>query len=655
MSFFDIINQDPQTIVDFFKRLGIIIPLWVVEWGISIIAVILLLLLVGSVVNWVVKNVDEILTWLNKNRRWRNNYIKKGLEHSFGDYLQTDKQKCYIPTQSQGVPPHNYDEPDEAVSATPQEDLVKFFLTKVFVSWNTNRLLYCILAGSGMGKTTFAVQLFVEYIKKYKSSTLPYQIYIKDMGESKVLDEVNALASNIGEEAHHSILILDALDENLHASDNFESFKESLESAIAPFKFVVITCRSQFFPNEQAIPTQSGIRRNSSEKNLLNYNKVYICPFSPDDINLYIKKKYPGRRKKNRKMREQAQAIIEKCRHLMARPVLLSYIDDLLGDEKEYTSETEIYETLIDKWLNREVNTISEEETKEARHKELLSFSEKLAVTIYLNWKDTGDFRLDAIQMDDFCKKNGFESNKYQFRRRSLINHDALGSYKFSHKSFLEYFLARHYFENPDFDFSFEGMDMAELFYQGFCKREYKEYRNRNICKIEKLGDFPYFPTEEYTLVIAKKSTLDYNHMFNVIEPSSFSELELNWNAYNEKVQEFIENSGVRSITISHYQKGVGSLKQILKASELESVAITGTALPSSFIKEAEKRGVHVFLNDETVVRGLASSRNSTISLQLQLQYERRLQLLRTQKLELTRLRIDQLLRGERNDREELR
>ena len=483
-----------------------------------------------------------------------------------------------------------------------------------------------------MGKTTFAVQLFVEYINSYKEKTLPYSIYIKDLGEAKVISEIKALSDRIGKKAHKSILLLDALDENLQASENFEEFRRKMEEVIAPFKFVVITCRSQFFPSEEAIPVNSGIRVNTADKNLLSYNKIYICPFSEDDIRLYISKKYNGFGKKNRKLRKQATSIIEKCRHLMARPVLLSYIDDLLDENKEYTTEVEIYETLIDKWLHREVNSIPDTDEQKLRYDQLVSFSRNLAVQMYQNWRETGDFRLDALKMDDFFKKYNFDKSTYQFRRRSLINHDASGAFKFSHKSFLEYFLAIQYFEDPEFDFSFEGMDMAELFYKGCCKREYRN-KPAGLFKIKTISDKKYLPYDEYSLVVARRSDYDLTHLFYIIEPEHFSELELNWRAYDTNVQTFIEESDIHTITITQYRRGEGSLRQILKAPDLEFISIEGDSLPNAFIKEAAKKGVHVLLNEQTIVQGNNPSFNTTLRYQLLLQMEKQYKLFQKERL----------------------
>ena len=645
MSFFDLFDLDPHRVVDFLAKLGINVSEGTVDTVITFLILLAFIWAIGGSAVWIWKKGDAILTFLSRTRKWRKEYIKNGLEHSYGDYLAPERQHCYVPTQCQGTPPHNFDEPDEAVTSAPKQELVKFFIDEVFTKDNTNRRLYCIFAGSGMGKTTFSVQLFVEYIHRYKESTLPYDIYLRDLGDAKVIEQIKSLSDEIGDKAHRSILILDALDENLQASEDFEAFRTKLEEVIAPFKFVVITCRSQFFPNEDEMPEYSNIRINTTDKNLLSYNKIYICPFSPSDITLYISKKYKGWGSKNRQLRKQAIAIIEKCKHLMARPVLLSYIDDLIDENRNYTTESDIYETLIKRWLKREVGNIPDTAVRMDRYNELVAFSQKLAERMYQNWRETGDFRLDGQTMNDFCQKNHFDKIHYQFRRRSLINHDAAGAFKFSHKSFLEYFLAQHYFENPDFDFSFEGMDMAELFYKGFCKREYREKMNENIFKIEEIRSEKYrIPYEELTLVIARKSDFDYTHLFYVIEQEGFSALELNWKAYAANVQQFIEASGIHTITIENYKKGTSGLRQILKSSDLEFVSIEGEELPKTFIKDAEKKGVHVIHNKQTIIRGKNPILNSTLRIQLQLQMEKQLELIQRERLVLGRDMLNELL-----------
>lgn len=644
MLLLDIIELNPQMIVKLFALFHIEVgndfaeTIVVVIYGVSTVITILL-------AGWgFFKFSNKIMPYICRNNKWRNQYIKNGLQHSFGDYISQKEWDNYIPTMSQGTPPYDFDEPDEAVTASPKQDLVQMFIDEVFSPDNTNRQLYCILAGSGMGKTTFAVLLFVKYIKKYKKNTLPYQVYIKDMANSKILEEIDNLVSEIKiVEANKSILILDALDENLQAAEDFEKFRGELEQRIEAFKFVVITCRSQFFPDEQSELSVSGIRNNSRDKNLLKYNKVYICPFSQQDIKTYVEKKYP-----KTKDRKRIFSIIGKCRHLMARPLLLAYVDDLLNENQEFQNEASIYEVLINKWIEREVSVIGDIDQKEALRQELIRFSKLLAIYIYQNWRDTGVFVVSKSQLTDFCRQNHFDVAHYQFRGRSLINHDVAGSYKFSHKSFLEYFLAKEYFDNPSFKMSFEGMDMAELFYSGFCKQEYKDYLDRKIYQINtmKLDSID----EDIIITIAKKSQFDYSHLFYVINPGRFSEIEMVWAAYDKNVQELIEKSGVNSISILKYEKGKGSLRSILKAHHVSFISIEGGELPNSFVKEASAKGLHVFHNGSTIVSGTKPIDTLSLNMQLRRQMDTNTQLFRMSKMRESENRLRSMLLEESNE-----
>ena len=142
---FDLFDLDPQKVVAFFAKINIPVSVGTVEWGITILIIITVIVIIVGVVSKLSKKWNEILTVISKKRKWRRNYIRDGLEHSYGDYLTPERQRCYVPTQCQGTPPHNFEEPDEAVASSPKEDLVSFFIDTVFKASNTNRMLYCIL------------------------------------------------------------------------------------------------------------------------------------------------------------------------------------------------------------------------------------------------------------------------------------------------------------------------------------------------------------------------------------------------------------------------------------------------------------------------------------------------------------------------------
>ena len=55
----------------------------------------------------------------------------------------------------------------------------------------------------------------------------------------------------------------------------------------------------------------------------------------------------------------------------MARPLLLSYMDDLLDSNADFKTLFEIYSQLIDRWLQREVNKISIPTEREKQKEQL--------------------------------------------------------------------------------------------------------------------------------------------------------------------------------------------------------------------------------------------------------------------------------------------
>ena len=152
--------------------------------------------------------------------------------------------------------------------------------------------------------------------------------------------------------------------------------------------------------------------------------------------------------------------------------MLLANMDDFLEDsQKEYRFAHEIYEVLIQKWVEREGGRKAKEE-RESFMDGLKYFSWEFAEYIYTHkWKEEKSLLASKEEIEDFGLNFHPALSELDIRSRSLLNRDAEGKLKFSHKSVLEYYLARiikddfsflHHF--PDFD----GWDMVELFLQEF-------------------------------------------------------------------------------------------------------------------------------------------------------------------------------------------
>ena len=379
MSIFDLFGLDIEKLQQLLTR-----------WNINVNAVYLQavvdIFLFGLIVYLFCKGIKKLVKYLwnltpFSARKMQNEYIHNALDHDFKEYLGEESQRQYIETQFLSTPPHEFDEPNIATTATTREPMDKF-CDRIFKDNNPNERVYMVLAGSGMGKTTFMVNVFCHYVKQNMTRKgMNLDIRLLRLDDEKVLDDIKKISEDGSIKPEKTILLLDALDENRYASGNFVEFKQKLEDVMEPFGLVMITCRDQFFDNEKSIPTSTSWVSVTKDKNLISYNKIYISPFSDEDIKKYLALKY-----KNKRKRKQASQIAEKCKDLMARPLLLSYMDDLLDGNFEFKTIYEIYRVLIDKWLQREVNKIQSEDARCEQKKMLYHFSVRIARTIYENW-----------------------------------------------------------------------------------------------------------------------------------------------------------------------------------------------------------------------------------------------------------------------------
>ena len=268
------------------KCFGLEIPEKVKNWILLIVAAIVFFALLGWIIYMICKWIARI-----RHRPWRERKIKGILIPDYGD--QVDEQKYYISSRYTTSPPNNLDDPLEVERVESARKLIDHLVEKVFVEENTTNRYFCILAGAGMGKTTFAVNLVISYINRYKQKTLPFEIKLISLARrdfAEVLQQVDI--------PKETILILDALDENADASNDISSFMQKLEDLIRDFRFVILTSRTQFFPTEEDEPEMTSILNFGKDKGYYRYHKMYISPFSHDDVQTYLKKKY---RKRNQR------------------------------------------------------------------------------------------------------------------------------------------------------------------------------------------------------------------------------------------------------------------------------------------------------------------------------------------------------------------
>lgn len=439
------------------KELGIDIKLW------HIIIVFILFAIVCTVLS----------SFLNKRIRtnkWRRNKMKSIANTDFRDYLPYKNKQLYIPAMCQSKTPSDYPDPIDATIAETRENLFdKMF--ELMKDKNACNNLYCILAGAGMGKSSFMVYLYRKMVNQMDGTG--HNIEILSLIQPDVIDKLDRI-----DDKENVILLLDALDENVEAMNDFDSFWSKLLIAIKDFNRVVITCRTQFFSSSDKEPNYTTISSYSSEKGVKAFIRFYISPFKDKERILYVKKKYSWLHPKKRK---KALKMIKLNDSLMSRPLLLSNIDDLINSKDRYKYGFQIYQALIKSWLDRESRRQKlYGADKEKFISQIPLISKAAAFTLYKNLDNNPSCTMTKEQLDEFESLHPLHNA--ELRLNSLFNRDVRGNWKFSHKSFFEYFLSEIAFENWGDIPNLGKFDMAMDFYNQRCLDEYERNLDTPAC-----------------------------------------------------------------------------------------------------------------------------------------------------------------------------
>lgn len=359
--------------------------------------------------------------------------------------------KFYITTYGQKVSPV-----DEDSIKTDREhfNLIKFFIHDVFGDDKFGRY-FIILADSGMGKSTFLQMLFLKYSRKLVRSK---KIYFYPLSNQRDLSDIKEIKNK-----HKSIIMLDALDEDYYAVENYQKRLEEIIMATQDFYKVIITCRTQFFPDEDSEPNRIPLIKYGNGNKKLEFFKIYISVFTNDDIKKFLNKKYRWKRSKISK----AKKIIAKSPDLMARPMLLAYIDDLLDKDDEILNVTDIYEELIRKWLERE--------------REDFELLEKFTHSVVRYMYEKNLRFLQHADILHLCNSEEVKIiNPILARTRSLLVRNGLGEYKFAHYSIYEYLISREAI-NEDNSIREKILEMDKSFNKKyFYELSYKLLRSGN-------------------------------------------------------------------------------------------------------------------------------------------------------------------------------
>lgn len=307
-----------------------------------------------------------------------------------------------------------------------------------------------------MGKTSLLLSYYARNLRRRKSKR--HRIALVHLGTRDADARIEAIT-----ERRRTALFLDAFDEDTRAIRDHRSRIRELIALTEGFRRIVITSRTQFFPSDEEIPQDTGILKigaRGMERATYEFRKLYLAPFSDQMVNEYLRKRFSLRQIA---VRRQATALIKKVPLLTVRPMLLTHIPDLIGTKIPLRTAYDIYEQMVQKWYEREAPWVDPPS--------LSAFSLRLAVDIFVKRAIRGSEQISASELRPFAKSWSIPLDDWQLRGRSLLNRDAVGNFKFAHRSIMEFLVARVIIEGRE-QFAPEPIRVAYHHLSTFLEQE---------------------------------------------------------------------------------------------------------------------------------------------------------------------------------------
>lgn len=322
----------------------------------------------------------------------------------------------------------------EDAEKRPIKVVIDEFLSQKTITQEPGSNTLFVMSDAGMGKSALLAMIKYTHLTAFWPQR--FNCVLKQLG-SETLGEIKA-----AENERKTILLLDSLDEDPETVGRIHDRLMEILDATKHFFKVIVTCRTQFFPK-----TERGLLELPGQICIEGFScsSTYLSFFDDDKVLQYLKKRFPSRLFglwKNQKIAE-AKKIIDLMGSLKFRPMLLSYIGDLMKSPlmKKGGNEYDIYEVLVKIWLNRE----------KTKPKEISESDQLDACIILATWMQIR--RKREINEKSICQIiKARPVTQLGMQGRSLLNRNSDGEYRFSHYCLQEFCVAKFLVEEPLFD-----------------------------------------------------------------------------------------------------------------------------------------------------------------------------------------------------------
>jgi formylglycine-generating enzyme required for sulfatase activity len=403
----------------------------------------------------------------DKSLRWYQRLffglVKKGTGQELALKTQgifdAEERRFFLNALQHYIPLHFTDE----INKFPRSFSNIFFQT--LTQKENDGKFYLLLGETGMGKSTALLELFTRFALTQRAYEVVFTNFSKD------LEPVFQLPN-----PEKTILLLDGIDEAPGMLDDPEAFFAKVENSVRNFAKVIISCRTQFFVNKAAE------RSKTSTKLPKNYHKVYLDFLEMETVQLYLGKRYRA----GTIDFIAAMSMVKRTGNLFRRPLLLSYIFDMVEQKDDFlfykapknsnadasgtVTQYEIYQTILDKWMEREalLNPSLDGDYRRVLH----TVSMKLAQAIFYPENRTYVYYSD---LKNIAEKYRLPISDTLLRDRSLLHRNEQGYYNFAHRTFKEFFFAQLLYDGliSEEEFPFDAYEDTERFYNEMGEVKY--------------------------------------------------------------------------------------------------------------------------------------------------------------------------------------
>jgi len=385
------------------------------------------------------------------------------LERLIQEYEASEIPAFYVPLAVES----EADEDRAPQVFKPLESFVDAWLTE------PGRNHLSILGDFGSGKTWFCQRYAYLAAKRYladpANNRIPILITLRDYSraydvEQLITDAVaNRYKVNLAagyrtfariNEAGRLLLIFDGFDEMERRVSDYRTTVENfweLAKVVCPASKVLLTCRTAYFRHRGEEEETLTPRRRRVSVVAGNYvvdlrdhdrfEVVYLLDFDDGDIQLALQRRLPARWEPvYQKIQE-----LSSLQDLASRPVLLDMIVKTLPQiqDSDQINQATLYELYVDALLKRRWS----EDTDYIPPQDRLFFVQELAWEMYqtqrlnIPFSEFPEWVTAHFGLKDDPERTAFFER--DIRTQSYLVRDDSGNYRFAHKSFMEYFVAR--------------------------------------------------------------------------------------------------------------------------------------------------------------------------------------------------------------------